>query len=40
MSAKIDKHMLEELKETIKQRRPDEPVDLTNVNNFLHVTGC
>ena len=29
MSDKIDKHMIEELKETIKKEDPDEPVEKT-----------
>jgi hypothetical protein len=27
MSDKIDKHMIQELKERIKEKRPDEPVE-------------
>jgi len=27
MSDKIDKHMIQELKEKIKERKPDEPVE-------------
>jgi hypothetical protein len=27
MSVKMDKHMVEELKQTIKEKKPDEPVD-------------
>jgi hypothetical protein len=27
MSDKIDKHMIQELKERVKEKRPDEPVE-------------
>ncbi len=27
MSDKTDKHMIEELKETLKEKKPDEPVE-------------
>ena len=27
MSDKIDKHMIQELKETLKEKKPDEPVE-------------
>ena len=38
MSSKVEKHMVEELKEKIKQKNPDEPVEKT-LAMFCSKTG-
>ena len=38
MSSKVEKHLIEELKEKIKQKNPDEPVEKT-LTVFCSKTG-
>ncbi len=38
MSDKTDKHMIQELKEKLKEKKPDEPVEKT-LTRFCERTG-